>query len=252
MQRSDLGAERVEADIVVDDVISDAQAHFPACLGGKNTARLLLGFRVAGQQPAYLRVLVAIDDQYAIDEISERRCSQQRYHDKLIVAAGRFGLPDHLFPDARVQYGFQLFTCVVVRKHELAHYSAVEPAVVADDLLAERLSNVIEPRPTRHDDFASDDIRIDNGCPQFDEQVRDSRFAARDPACQADPQRCSGTLCVSCHLQKQVHVGVLDGIAIQQGDPPGGRQIRTKGEWQLAVAATKHDHRNADDGADNG
>jgi len=62
----------VQALIILDDVVCDRQASLARGLGGQNFPCLLNRFGVASQQTLKLRLLIAINDENSIDELSER------------------------------------------------------------------------------------------------------------------------------------------------------------------------------------
>ena len=64
----------------------------------------------------------------------------------------------------------------------LAHAAAVEPAVLAEDLRAERVDHGGERRLARLDDLPRDHVRVDHRHAAGGEQVRDRGLAARDAA----------------------------------------------------------------------
>jgi len=62
----------VQALIILDDVVCDRQASLARDLCRKNSSRLLNRFGIASQQTLKLRLLIAINDENSIDELSER------------------------------------------------------------------------------------------------------------------------------------------------------------------------------------
>jgi len=147
----------------------------------------------------------------------------------------------------------ELFSRCVIREDELSHGRAVEEPIVIYDRIAKMRNDFIQCGLTGRDDLTSDDVSIDYCRAKFGEQFRYRRFAARDAASEADPQRFAGAaLRCRTHLQKLVYVGIPDSIAIQHGDPSSCREIGSVGDRQLAVAAAENDHTNAENGADDG
>jgi len=173
MKSSDLCARIGEVAIIVDDVISDREALLTARLGREDATSLLLGLGVALQQAANLGVLVTVDDQDSVDIGPERRFNQQGHNDQLIIAASLFCLFEHGLLDAWVQDSFKATSRAVIGKHELSQGGSVQCPVVINYCFAKRLAYLIKCRLTRHDDFARDDVGIDDGGAELGEQVSD-------------------------------------------------------------------------------
>jgi hypothetical protein len=81
-----------------------------------------------------------------------------------------------------VQDGLEFQAQRAVAKNELPHGGPVERAVVADNVIAEELSNLSEGRLAGHHDLASDKVGINDDCAVLGEHVRYRRFAAGDTA----------------------------------------------------------------------
>lgn len=81
MKCGNLGACAGQIGIVVDHIISDGKTLLTACLRCEDAADLISGLCVAREQSRYLRVLVAVDNKYSIDERPQRRFNEERYDD---------------------------------------------------------------------------------------------------------------------------------------------------------------------------
>ena len=60
------------------------------------------------------------------------------------------------------------------------------PAIRVEDVVAKGLDQFVQPRLSGFDDFACDDIGVDDGRTQFSKHVRHGRFAAGDAARESD------------------------------------------------------------------
>lgn len=73
---SDPGLQRRKVRAVVNYIVGYGQAFLSACLSSQYLLRLFASLGVARQQAPDLCLLVAIDDQHAIDEIPQCRSNQ--------------------------------------------------------------------------------------------------------------------------------------------------------------------------------
>jgi hypothetical protein len=74
-------ARGVQPPAVVDNIVRNRESLASTGLRCEYTARLLNRFRIASKQSLDLGFLIAIDDQYAVDEITQWRTGQQRNDD---------------------------------------------------------------------------------------------------------------------------------------------------------------------------
>ena len=198
----------------MNDIVGDGEALVATCLRREDTTRLVLGFGVSGQQTFNLRLLVAVDDQYAIDVVSERGFGEQGHDDQLIITARRIGLLDRFLPDTWVQNGFKAPSRVIVGEYLLSHCSSVEYAILKHSV-TESIADFGQRGLARKHDFTSYDVGVYDGYAQTREELGDRRFAARDSAGQTYSQRCVAFLAFgSYHLQEIIEVCVLDGFAV--------------------------------------
>ena len=171
VQGPDLLASFVEATLVVDNVIRNCESFVPTRLCGQHAPRLLLGFHVPGEQSPDLRLLTAVDDESAINDVPELRPDEQRHNDQLVRTACGISLAHRLFPDARMQDRFQVGPGLFVGEHVPAHRGPIEVAVGRQHRLAEKVADFIEGRLAGSDNLTRDQIRIDNRDAEFREHV---------------------------------------------------------------------------------
>ena len=71
IQLNNPGSRLCQAVFVADDVVSDRQAFVAAGLSGQDSPGLLPRLRIAIKEPIDLGLLVAVDNEYAVDEVSQ-------------------------------------------------------------------------------------------------------------------------------------------------------------------------------------
>jgi hypothetical protein len=189
VQANNRAASGIQASAVVDYIIGNSKALATPGLRRKHAARLFDGLRVTRQQAAHLCLLVAIDSQHAIDELTQWRTGQQWYDDDLVGAFRGFGLAPGLEADARVQNCLECESGRVVGKHKLAHGRAIESTIAVDNVVPKVLTNLLERGLAGFYDLACDDVGVDDGHPEFGKHVGDRGLAAGDATGQPDPQR---------------------------------------------------------------
>lgn len=97
--------------------------------------------------------------------------------------------------------GLELFSRGVIREDKLSHGRAVQASIAINDRIAKVRNDFIQRGLAGRDDFTRDDVSIDYRRAKFGEQCRNRRFAARDTASEAYPQRFAGaTLRCRGHL----------------------------------------------------
>ncbi len=182
MKRGNLASRFGDTLVVVNHVVSNGQALFPRRLRCQDTARLLLGFRVASQQALDLRVFAAVHDKYSVDKRLQRRTDEQWYHDELIRAVGLVCLTPGFGLYAGVQDSLEALPRLVVGKNQLAHGRTVQGAVSIDDRVTERGNDVGECRLAGLYDLARNDVGIDDSGAELGEHVGDGRLPAGNAA----------------------------------------------------------------------
>jgi len=171
MKCADLGPRISEAAVVVYDIVSNSQPLHPAGLRGQHTPRLLFGFTISNEQSAQLSLLLAIDDENAVDKALQRRFDQKWNCDYLVVTAGCsrttaqfFGF-DRLtycfFLNTRMDNAFQTPAGVIIRENQLPHCGPIKITVGIDNRFAKRLYNLVERGLARYHNVARDNIGID-------------------------------------------------------------------------------------------
>ena len=189
MQGKDLIPRFLQLSVIPDDVIGYSQAILAAGLCLDHAARLFLGFRVTCEQASYLGLLVAIDDQHAVDERPQRRLYQQGNNDQLIGAAGADGLFYRGLADSWMQNPLEFMPGGLVCEDKGAHCGAIKIAVGRDDLHAEHIADLVERGLTGIHDFSCDDVGVNDRHAEPGKYFGDGRLAARNAPGQADSQR---------------------------------------------------------------
>jgi hypothetical protein len=186
VQLTDRCSRHVEIATVVDYVIRDCQPFVTTRLRGQHALSLFQCAAITLHQPAYLGFLFAINNQYPVHELPEWRVRKQGYDDQLVGAVGSIGLAPGFETDPRVQDGLEIAACIIVGEHKLAHRGPIEVARYVDHAITETRPNLIERRLAALDNFASNDVGVDDGDAEVCKHLGDYGLAAGDATGQPD------------------------------------------------------------------
>lgn len=188
MNFGDLSAGAFEVPVVGHDVVGEChlllqrQLRLDSCVG------LGQGESIARDQPKALhRFLGAHDDQRLKRLVRtgfDQKCPLVEEVRRLVVVKAAHAL-DARSTDARMHDRVELFSRLVVTKHQISDLLAIEPTLFIENVFAELLHDRREPRRSRLDHFARQIVRVDHGYSEVVEHDRDGGFSARDTASQS-------------------------------------------------------------------
>jgi len=144
MQTSDGLIELCDVSVVPDHIVGDRQSLFPARLCGQYATSGCLVAAVARQQSLDLRLLITVDQKYAIHLRSHRGRGQQRDDDELIIPWCRLGLPKRLVPNQRMQYRLERCAVGIGRENALPHGAAIELPVFCQCRVTEGINDRLQ------------------------------------------------------------------------------------------------------------
>ncbi len=106
---------------------------------------------------------------------------------------GDLHLRERLAADARVQDRFQALLCLRLPEHDRSQAAAFEVAVAGQDRWTELGDDLRQRRAARRDEFAGDEIGVDDRCTCCGESSRNRRLPRGNAAGQSDDEAIART-----------------------------------------------------------
>ena len=186
MQFFYFGVQFRDGAIVADNIVGVESASFPVHLRRHDTVDLGIAQAIACSYPRALHCFRHIDQQYPVDQCLLAGLEQQRNDKHDIRCRGLFGPQQHGGTDPGVQYGFEPASRLRILEHRFAQLRTVEAAIGIQYLLTKTGDDLAQRGLAGFDQFAAEDIRVDDLCAEAGEMIAGGRLAAADSPGQAD------------------------------------------------------------------
>ena len=188
MQQGYLPPEVVQVKIVMDDVICARKALCARGLGRHDFANCVFIRRVSRTGARKLDIFWNVHDQNPVHAGLPASLEEQRDADDAIGRIYQTCALLDRFSHQWMEYRLQTAFPPRLREDDAPQHIATQFAQIIDDIPAEFANHLTMGRSPRFDEFAGNDIRVDNRNSQVRKQIGYRGLATADPTGKADLQ----------------------------------------------------------------